>query len=75
MTEYKKDFIRRLLRHPMWQGRSTNWLAKRARVSWMFADKVRESERAMEHGKRKTKNGKHYPGRIGSRASFDLVVA
>jgi hypothetical protein len=38
----KRRRVERLLQDPVWAQRSTNWIARQARVSWAFADQVRE---------------------------------
>lgn len=39
---FKKARVKRLLSSKAWRERSTNWIASVAKVSWGFADKIRQ---------------------------------
>lgn len=67
-TEEKRRRVLRLLADPVWAGRSTNWIAREAGVSWLFADKVR----VLHDGdgvpdKREARDGSSHPPYSGRR--------
>lgn len=58
----KRERVLRLLRDPAWANRSTNWIAREAKVSWLFADKVRTlHEGDATPGKRTARDGSTHP--------------
>lgn len=58
----KRARVLRLLRDPVWSTRSTNWIAREARVSWLFADKVRTVYEGDEvPGRRMARDGSKHP--------------
>lgn len=53
----KRARVERLLAHPLWGRRSTNWIARAAGVSWAFADRVRQ-RRGDRPGRVETRSGR-----------------
>ena len=56
-TAIKSERVKKFLK--LFPDYSTNWIAKKARVSWMFVGKIRVSFGSNSEIKRKGKDGKY----------------
>lgn len=62
----RRAVLSALLADPIWQERSTSWLAAEAGTSWYLADRVRtELDKLNPDIKRQSLNGKRYPTTLG----------